>query len=200
MSTVRLPVFEADIQRARDVVGLGQAIGTMTVGTVDASDLYRGGLVQAVAAMDHYFHGIILDRAVDMLLGRATITGLHRTIALPFGSVRDIVSASSAADQEIEARKHVAARLTRESFQAADEIGAAFAMVGVGGVWNAAFPSAAHAAKTALGVVTTRRNRIVHQADGDPLNPGMVTPLSDLDALEAISTVERTVLAIDILC
>lgn len=58
MSTRRLQHFISDAQRARDLVGLGQSIGGMTHGRVDASDLYRAALAQAVAAMDAY-----IDRA-----------------------------------------------------------------------------------------------------------------------------------------
>ena len=200
MATSRLPFFHSDIQRSRDLVGLGQAIGTMTVGTVDASDLFRGALVQTVAAMDHYFHGVVLDRGVEMLLGRTPSTGTHRTIGLPFGSVRDIVTATSPGDRELEARRHIAASLGRVTFQAADEIAAGLALVGVPKVWTVAFSGNADAVKTALGVIITRRNRIVHQADSDPVNPGVVTALTDTDALGAIDTVERMVMAIDRYC
>ncbi len=72
MATRRLAEFERDIMRAKDMVGLGQALGNMTNGLVDATDLYRGALVQAVAAWDRYVHGVILDRAVDIILGRLT--------------------------------------------------------------------------------------------------------------------------------
>ncbi|WPR90250.1 hypothetical protein [Microbacterium rhizosphaerae] len=167
---------------------------------MDASDLFRGALVQAVAAMDHYFHGVVLDRGVDMLLGRAVISGFHRTIGLQFGSVRDIVTAITPGDQELEARKHIAARLGKETFQSPDDIASALALVGVTGVWKTAFGNGAGAVKTSLGLVVTRRNRIVHQADSDPLNPGVVTPLSAIDALDAISTVESTVQTIDSYC
>lgn len=200
MPTNRLLYFQADIQRARDLIGLGQAVGSLTVGTVDASDLFRGGLVQAVAAMDHYFHGVVLDRAVDMLLGRITGGGRHRKIGLQLDAVLDILTAPAIGDRELEARKHVAAQLAKETFQAADEIASALALVGVPKIWTAAFPSGGLAARTALGVVVTRRNRIVHQADGDPLNPGVVTPLTSADALDAIATVEGTVLSIDPHC
>lgn len=200
MPTTRLSFFLSDLQRARDLVGLGQSIGSMTVGTVDASDLFRSGLVQAVAAMDHYFHGVVLDRSLDMLLGRTAASGTHRTIALPFASVRDIVTAVGAADRELEARKHIAARLGKETLQTPDDIAAALALVGVPGIWAQAFGNGAGHAKTSLGVVVTRRNRIVHQTDGDPLNPGVATPMSDLDALAAITTVDITVRTIDPNC
>ncbi len=87
----------------------------------DVSDLFRSGLVQAVAAMDQYFHGVILDRSVDILLGRIPTSGAHRTIALPFVSVRDILLAHNEIDRELEARKHISNRLKKETFQTADE-------------------------------------------------------------------------------
>jgi hypothetical protein len=200
MPTKRLPYFELDIQRARDLIGLGQAVGSLTVGTVDSSDMFRAGLVQAVAAMDHYFHGVILDRAVDILLGHTSISGRHRRIGLQLDAVRDILTAPTLTDRELGIRKHVAVQLAKETFQAADEIGAGLALVGVPKIWTIAFPGNAPAMQTALGVVVTRRNRIVHQADGDPLNPGHVTPLTSSDALDAISAVEGTVLTIDPHC
>jgi hypothetical protein len=150
--------------------------------------------------MDHYFHGVILDRAVAMLLGRPAGIGLHRRIALQVASVRDILTAPDATGRELEARKHIAAQLGKETFQAADEIAAGLSFVGVEKIWSTVFGSGAHSAKIALGVVVTRRNRIVHQADGDPLNPGFVTPLSAEDALDAVSTVETTVKSIDAHC
>lgn len=195
--TARLSFFATDIQRARDIVGLGQAVGSMTVGVVDSSDVYRAGLVQSVAAMDHYFHGLILDLGVDILLGRRELSGSHRTIGLSFAGACEILNLESSVERELAVRKHLAERLAKETFQAADDIGAALSLVGVPRVWKTAFPTDPRYAKAALGVVITRRNRIVHNADGDPLSAGMVTVLTAEDALDAIATVEGTVVAID---
>jgi hypothetical protein len=197
MATARFPHFEADASRARDVVGLGQRIGTLTVGRVDASDMYRAGLVQIVSAMDHYFHGVVLDRAVDLMLGRLTSTTTSTKVGMSFDAVRQILGAASPAGQELAARTHVSQRLATETFQKPDDIGAALSVVGVSKVWSSVFGNDAGSTKLALGLIVTRRNRIVHQSDSDPLTPGMVTPLTDVDALDAISAVSAIVRAID---
>jgi hypothetical protein len=200
LATLRFPHFASDIGRAKDLVGLGQAIGTLTYGRVDAADLYRAGLVQAVSALDAYVHGVVLDRAVDMLLGRLVAVGSRTKVGLHFGAIQDLLSAGTPADVELLARSHIAQRLALETFQRPDAIATALAMVGLKKIWSAAFPLDPEGAKTALGVVIDRRNRIVHSGDADPLNPGAAIPLSDADALGAIDAVDRTVASIDNCC
>lgn len=202
MPAQRLTHFADEVQRARDLVGLGQSLGALTHGRVDGSDLYRAALMHGVAAIDSYVHGVVLDRAVDILLGRLPHVAGSTKVGLHFGAVQQILGAPNQADKELAARTHVASRLSLETFQRPDDIAKAMAMVGVPKVWTTAFPGVgkAKAAMVALGVVVQRRNRIVHQCDADPLTPGAITTLSDQDALDSIAVVEATVLGIDPHC
>ncbi|MFI5543647.1 hypothetical protein ACIA6E_07700 [Streptomyces sp. NPDC051815] len=152
--------------------------------------------MHSVAALDSYIHGIILDRAVDVLMLRRKPGGGGK-VGLHFAAVSQILSASDPADAEIVARTYIAERLGLETYQRPDDIGAGLAMVGINRIWSAAFPKNSGDMKTSLGVIVTRRNRIVHECDLDPLNPGSVTPLTDGDALKAIETVDCVVTAID---
>jgi hypothetical protein len=199
MSGTRLTQFELDIARAKDLAGLGQSIGTMTHGRVDASDLYRAALVQAVAALDHYVHGIVLDRGVEILMGRLS-PGAATKVGVPFRAVQEIVAAPTGADRELAARTHLAQRLALETYQRPDDIGAALAMVGISKIWSLAFPGGPKPSTTALGVVVGRRNRIVHQCDADPLTPGSSTPITADDAIDGIKTVQQIVTAMDSHC
>lgn len=70
MPAARIAQFERDLLRARDLVGLGESYALITHGVVDSADVFRASLVQSVAAVDHYFHGVILDLATEILLGR----------------------------------------------------------------------------------------------------------------------------------
>jgi hypothetical protein len=198
MPTPRLGYFQGDIARARDLVGLGQAIGTMTNGLVDATDLYRAGLVQGVAAWDRYIHGVTLDRGVEIMLGRLT-AGAASKVGLPLGAVATLMNAADAATRELAARSYFAERLAKETFQRPDDVAAALAMVGVRAIWSAAFQDAQQA-KIAVGVVIDRRNNIVHQCDYDPTLPNGVVSLSATDALDALRVISETVQAIDPLC
>lgn len=196
--TSRLPQFQRNIARSRDLIGLGQSIGAATNGLVDAEDMYRASLVQSISSLDAYIHGVVLDRAVDVVLGRIP-AGAHRTFGLPIEGVQQIVSAANVAEAEITARSHLARRLAKDTFQYPDDIASALALVGVKKIWSSAFTSA-DTAKTAVSLIVGRRNRIVHQCDADPLSGGSPTPLSDLDAIRAADTVEQTVMAIDPHC
>lgn len=200
MPAKRLTQFVDDIGRARDLVGLGQSLGGLTHRRVDGSDLFRAALVQSVAAVDAYVHGVVLDRAVAMLTGQLPISGSETRVGLHFTAVQAIVSAQAPVDLELAARTHIAERLSRETFQRPNDIARAMAMVGVTKIWSTAFAPDSNPATTALGVAVDRRNRIVHSCDIDPLNPGAVTPLSDADALTAINTAEHVVHGIDPYC
>ena len=197
MPTRRLGQFEEDIRRARDLVALGQAVGGITRGRVDASDLYRFSLAQSVSALDSYVHGVVLDRAVAMLMGRLAAEGKRSRVGLHFGAVQEVVTSATAADREVAARSLVAQRLALESFQRPDAISDALAMVGISSPWKTAFGSNAANTKTALGIGVQRRHQIVHSCDNDPVVIGALTPLSDIDALDAVQTVEQVVLGLD---
>jgi hypothetical protein len=199
MPAARLTQLRANLTRARDLVGLGQSIGQLTYGRVDGSDLYRAGLVQAVAALDTYVHAIVEDRAVDIVVGRLVATAPGMKFGLTPTAVAEILTAGSPGLIEQAARKHVAQRLALDTYQRPDDIAVALASVGISKIWSTAFADP-QTAMTALGLIVTRRNLIVHQCDVDPLTPGSVIPLAASDVLDAVATVEATLTAIDRLC
>lgn len=194
--TRRLPEFTGNVQRCRDLVGLGQRLSFLTGGLVDPTDIYRAALSQSVSALDHYVHGVVLDRGVEILMGRMAPTPPSRVAPMPQSSVGAIL-AEPVATREITVRAHLATALSKETFQTADDVGKALAAVGVKKIWSAAFGTSAQAMTTQLGIVVGRRNRIVHQCDTDPLNPGTSVPLTDTDALDAVRFIESIVMAID---
>lgn len=198
MTTRRFSEFEREIKRARDLVGIGQSISSITNGLIGGDDHFRSALVHAVAALDSYFHGVILDRAVDILMGRLGVAASSK-VGLSFANIGKIMSAGPPGSSSVElaARTYVAERLGLETYQRPDDIASALSMVGIKKIWSIAFPNDAHAQKTALGVVVSRRNRIVHQCDLDPLPGGTTLPITSNDALDAIITIEHVVTTLD---
>jgi restriction system protein len=200
MTTARLTHAQAEILRARQTVGIGEAVASL-LPSLDPSDLYRAALVQAISTLDHYFHGVVIDRAAAMVTGTISATGSDsKRIGLSFDAVREIVGEALPGARELTTRKHVAARLGKETLQNAEDIADALRLVGVPAAWDKAFDVRAKAMKVALGTVVTRRNRIVHQSDSDPLMPGSPTPIQAADAMDAINTVESVILAFDPHC
>ncbi|MFZ4841116.1 HEPN domain-containing protein [Mycetocola saprophilus] len=199
-SRIRLIQFEFDISRARELVGLGHSYTLMTKGAIDASDIYRASLVQTIAALDHYVHGVILDLAVDVLLGRREPSGKGTRIGIPFDAVQQIVSAKDVAAKEQLARTHVAQRLSIETFQKSSSISTGLGLVGVNRLWSTAFPPGSSSLVKHLDLIVERRNKIVHQGDSDPLRFGEPTPIELSDALDAVTVVEKIVRRIDPIC
>jgi len=197
MPSGRFSEFQNNINRSKELIGLGEAIHGLTVGVVDASDMYRAALVHAVAALDSYVHDVALDHAVAIVLGSRS-PGSESKIGLHFGTVADILAASTASERELRAREAINARLSRETFQQPEDIAKVLSVVGVPAIWSTAFGSAgAKAARTALSLVVRRRNIIVHRCDVDPTGLGGTYPLSKDDAVDAVATVENTVCAVN---
>lgn len=196
MPAVRYAQFQSNISRSRELVGLGQAIAGMTVGTVDAADMYRAALVQCIAALDSYVHDVVLDYAVDIVKGTRG-PGSSTRVGLHVSAVGSLTSAANPVELELRARAAINERLSTETYQKPDDVSQAFAMVGIQALWQGAFGNAAGTVKRGLSLVVGRRNRIVHRCDLDPTGSGTVLPLSDLDALDAIGTVSAVVAGID---
>lgn len=200
MSAARLTQFKSDARRARDLIGLGQSLGGLTNGMVDASDMYRAAVVQGVAAVDSYVHGVVLDRAVAILLGKLAPSTTAGKLGLHVNAIRQILTASDPTAAELLARTHIAQKLSLETYQRPDDIASALASVGLPKIWSTAYPAGSKSAMTALSLVVRRRNRIVHQCDADPLTPGSATPILDTDAVYSMTVVEEIVASIDAYC
>ncbi|CAM5681047.1 hypothetical protein MAUB1S_01460 [Mycolicibacterium aubagnense] len=196
MPATRFAQFESNIARSRELVGLGQAVAGITVGTVDAADMYRAALVQAVAALDSYVHDVVLDYSVEIVKG-VRGPGSPTRVGLHVSAVGLLTCAANPVELELRAREAINERLSQETYQKPDDVAKAFAMVGIPGLWQGVFGNAAGAIKRNLNLVVGRRNRIVHRCDLDPAGTGLVLPLSDVDALDAISTVDTAVAGID---
>jgi hypothetical protein len=195
MATARIGDFNRDVDRAKELIGLGQTVAKLTNGLIDGTDLYRAALVQGVAALDRYIHGVVLDRSVDILFGRLPATNAAK-VALPLSAVAAVVNEPDPAQREVAARSLLAESLGRQTFQRPDDIAAALATVGIQALWKSLFLDPAQV-KISLGVVVDRRNKIVHQCDYDPAGAGALTPLSDRDARDSVDTVDGIVQQID---
>jgi hypothetical protein len=169
----------------------------MTAGRVDASDVYRASLVQGVAALDHYVHGVILDRSVDILLSRLPSPTTASKIGLPVSAVQEILDATTDAEREQRARIHLVQRIGRETYQRSSAIGDGLASVGISQVWANGFSGSPRPHLLALDLVVGRRNRIAHECDADPALPGSVVALTASDALDSLAVVESCAQVID---
>jgi hypothetical protein len=196
VASQRFRQCETNLARAREVVGLGESIFALSAGRLDPADLFRSALVQGVASLDTYVHGVVLDHGVEILLGRRQ-AGSSSKVGFHFGIVSDLLHAPTVVERELRARTHVAQRLGLETFQKPESIAQAFAMVGIAKVWSTAFGGEAEATMLRLSLIVRRRNEIVHSCDVDPVMPGNYRPLSSADAVKAVDDISDIVSRLD---
>lgn len=84
-------------------MGLGESIAGLSAGRLDSTDLYRSALVQGVASLDTYVHGVVLDHGVEILLGRRQ-AGSSSKVGFHLGIVSDLLGASSLIERELRAK------------------------------------------------------------------------------------------------
>ena len=187
MTTTRIEDFREDLARAREIVGLGQALWGSANGRVDVSDMYRAALVQGVAAWDRYLHGVILDRAVKIVLGLLNHDRPGK-IGLPLPHVARILAIQDQTQRELETRGILVARFARETFQKPNDVADGLAMVGIPRIWSAAFPEPESVIHT-LSLIVDRRNKIVHECDRDPVVPNPIHPIVPEDVSDSLSAI-----------
>lgn len=193
---MRLTLFKSQIARAHDLAGLSESMSSITHGVVDGRDLLRSAVVQSVAALDHYCHGIILDYSVDILLGRRQTHSKNSKVSLPLATAAEVFGADSDAEAESIARARMADLLARQTFQSPEAIASGFGLVGITQIWSSAFDNPS-GTREKLSLIVDRRNKIVHQGDTDPLSPDQLTPIDVDDAQYSVGQIELIVHTID---
>jgi len=94
----------------------------------------------------------------------------------------------------------VRAQHGHKPFMKADDIADAFRLISSVPLWPAvgtALGTDANGAKATLKTIVDRRNKIAHEADLDPTQPGVRWPISDSIASHAVDEVEAIVRAIE---
>ena len=196
--------LKTNLDYARDLVGGGMRLEQLKVGAFDVADLYRAAWVQVVAALDHWVHRELYDRA----LGFAANVEIPRPkkylqIQVPMSLFEGVHHHAGELSEAFEAQLQI--QFGYQSFQAPDKVKQALTHVSdVPDFWPrvAKKLSADGVALTSVRVterlseINRRRNRIAHEADRDPERPGHRTPVSAEEVNETIDWMERLTAAI----
>ncbi|MEU1352025.1 hypothetical protein [Streptomyces sp. NPDC005795] len=65
-NTSQFEAFTTNLAYARKMVDAGRYLAPFQPGTVDVDDFYRAAWVQAVAAIDHWFHEELFRRVAEL--------------------------------------------------------------------------------------------------------------------------------------
>ena|SRR5271157_945304 len=188
--------FSANLNRARCLAALSESLGKLTTAAVDLSDLLRAALVLAVSALDHYVHELVRTGMVEVHQGGRPATDAHLSFRVPISAVR---SALADPNQDQWLDQAISDAHSWQSFQHPDRIADALRLISTVKLWETVARELGvqqGQAKAQLSALVDRRNKIAHEADMDPTNPGQRWPIGPSVVEEALDFVDSLAKAI----
>jgi hypothetical protein len=191
-----LDQFQINLARARTLSGVAESIGAITTPAIDITDIHRASLVLGVSALDYFVHEFVRLGMLEVHRGRRPATDANLSFKIPIVAVRTGFADLTQDDWLDEAVREAH---SWQSFQHPDKITEAIRLVSAIKLWQEvakAIGTDATAVKARLIVITDRRNKIAHEADMDPTNPGNRWPISAALVEDALQFIECVVHAI----
>lgn len=188
--------FCENLARARSLAGLAQSLSNLTTPAVDLSDVLRASLVLAVSALDHFVHEFVRLGMLEVHRGNRPTTDAYLSFSVPMSAAREAIADTGRDDWLDQAIREAH---NWQSFQHPDKIADAVRLMSDVKLWEQVAPElgmTGKTVKTQLSAIVDRRNKVAHEADMDPTNPGDRWPINEILVRDAIDFVERVAQAI----
>ena len=188
--------FCENLARARSLVGLAQSLSSLTTPVIDLSDILRASLVLAVSALDHFVHEFVRLGMLEVHRGNRPTTEAYLSFRVPMSATREAIT-DTGRDEWLD-------QVIREthswlSFQHPDKIADAIRLMSNVRLWEqiaSELGMTSRTVRTQLGAIIDRRNKIAHEADMDPTNPGYRWPINEVLIQDAIDFIDKVAQAI----
>ena len=197
MAASAIDHFDSNVRYVRSLLSLARALDNATTGAVDVGDIQRAAIVMGVSAMDHYVHEKTRQGMHEVLDGQRAPTPAFESFPI---SMRLALDARADPLDNAWLADAVHAQHGHRPFLKADDIADALRLISTTPLWPAVAAQLAtdvQSVKGNLRAIVDRRNKIAHEADLDPTQPGVRWPISDRIATEAVDTIEAIVRAIE---
>lgn len=191
-----LAQFRANILRAHDIGQLGSVVSQLTTAAIDVTDIYRAQIVLAVSALDHFIHEMTRAGMVESWISNRERTAHFLRFQIPLSAAERGLSGES---PTVWLGDAIRDRHSWVSFQDPDKIADAVRLFSSVSLWESVsheLGSTPADVKLRLRLIVDRRNKIAHEADMDPANPGFRWPIDralSVEALEFISSVGEAI-------
>lgn len=182
--------------RVRELGGLAAAVQSLTTSAVDVSDLWRAQIVLVVSALDFFIHELTRIGMIESAKGVRPKTDAYLRFEIPLSATDSAVAGLA---HEVWVGETVRAKHSWQSFQDPDKLAEAIRCISPAKLWEEVgneLGQPAKDVKTRLKLVVDRRNKIAHEADQDPTNPGFRWPIDSATAKDTIDFIERVAVAI----
>ena len=183
--------FQDNLLRARELGKLAAAVTQITTPAIDVSDMWRAQVVLGVSALDHLIHEMARLGMIECSKGTRPKTDAFSKFQLPLDAVERGFSGQTHEQWLGEAVREKHSWL---SFQHPDKLADAIRLISPVKLWEEVGNELALPAKDVkvrLELIVERRNKIAHEADMDPTNPGFRWPITDSLAADALDFLDR---------
>lgn len=183
--------FHGNMLRARELGRLAAAIAKITTPAIDVSDIWRSQIVLGVSALDHFVHELTRLGMIETARGARPRTDAFLRFELPLGAVEDGLAGQA---HELWLGEAVRDKHSWLSFQHPDKIAEAIRLISSVKLWEEVGKETGlpgQDVKARLELVIERRNKIAHEADMDPTNPGFRWPIDEAMAGDSLDFIER---------
>jgi hypothetical protein len=183
--------FGDNLRRARELGTLAVAVSSITTVAIDVTDMWRAQIVLGVSALDHFVHELTRLGMIDASKGNRPRTDGFLQFQLSLAAVE---RAFKGEPHETWLGDAVRDSHSWLSFQRPEKIADAVRLISPVKLWEEVgkeLNQPAKDVKLRLDLIIERRNRIAHEADMDPANPGFRWPITETLANDAVLFLEK---------
>ncbi len=188
--------FRENLLRARELGNLAAAVGQIMTTAIDISDMWRAQIVLGVSALDHLIHEMARLGMIESAKGIRQKTDSYLRFSLPLDAVERAISGHP---HEAWLGDTVREKHSWLSFQHPEKVAEAIRLISPIKLWEEVgneLGIPAKDIKIRLELIVDRRNKIAHEADMDPTNPGFRWPITEAMALDTLDFIEKVAEAI----
>lgn len=191
--------FDENLKRTRELGALALAVQVRTTAAIDVSDIWRAQIVLVVSALDHFIHELTRLGMIEAAKGARPKTDAYFRFQMPLDAVESAIEGSP---HESWVGETVREKHSWQSFQDPDKLADAIRLISNIKLWDSVSTSMStppQDLKTRLKIIVDRRNKIAHEADLDPANPGFRWPITVgmvNDTIDFIEALGKTIFTI----
>lgn len=185
MNTILIQ-YQENSSKSRDLVGLYGSLSQQTTTILDVSDLLRAALVLGVSALDYFIHEITRKGMIETFNGLRTETDAYLRFNISMKMANNLVLDPS---NTIWIEDEIRTRHSWLSFQDPDKLADAIRLIHTNPIWSDLSEKLLvdkKILKDRLKLIVERRNKIAHEADMNPTDPGSKWPISPDMVTESI--------------
>lgn len=191
--------FAVNLQSAKQLGVVYLAFADKVTEAINLDELLRAEIVLAVSAVDCYIHDVVRIGMSRLFFGAAQEPNAFLNGTISLGCAKRL-SAAQPVDRPALVEEEIRRLHGFRTFQSADNISQALAVIGIQAIWDKvgralALPAADM--RRQVDIIVDRRNRIAHEGDIDPtMGVGTKYQIDHTMVAQSVSLLERVAGAI----